>query len=521
MADTMHTVNRIEQKRVTAFRLFSLLGGLALGFSYPPTGLFPLAWVALVPLLVGTRLLNSRDSFINAWLFFLATYVVAFSWPLFHERADTALISALAWLALTLCLSVPFGLASRVTLRWPGINAAWAGGLFLLLLEYFLRSGPVPMPWSALAHSQSTVDLTVRASAWIGAPGVSTFIILANLCLAQVFFSSGTSRWRYFFAAAGFPTVLSLMGAFTQPAIATRSLTIASLQPGISPSSWANVHDLARVDTLLSASTVLLDTTDAAVNMVVWPETALPVLPAGIEESEVIRKMSDWTSKHQVALLTGAITTTTTASGANSGRPVFRNSAVLIGQDGTVHVASKNILVPFAEFVPFSNVFSFMRVLATPAGGVSGYVPGDGPSVMEIDGIRIGVLICFESIFPAYGRRLVAGGSEVFFVLTQDGWWQNNRASAQHLAFGKFRAAEVARSIVQVSVDGLSGYIRADGRIIDQTGYLTRASRVYDVPLFTGTTFYARYGDLWNWIFMGIWGFLLVFQGLHSRQSPS
>lgn len=518
MADTMHTENKIEQTRVMAFRLASLLGGLALGFSYPPIGLFPLAWVALVPVLVGTRLLNRRDSFINAWLFFLATYVVAFGWPLFHERTDTAFISGLAWLALTLCLSIPFGLASRVSLRWPGVNAAWAAGLFLLLLEHLLRSGPVPMPWSALAHSQSTVDLTVRASVWIGASGVSTLVILTNLCLAQVFFSSGTSRWRYFFTAAGLPTVLSLLGAFSQIPISTRNLTLAALQPGNSPSSWANVNDLSRVDTLLSASTALLDTTDIAVNMVIWPETALPILPANMEESDVIRKISDWTSAHQVALLTGAITTAT--SNRNARRPGFQNSAILFAQDGTVQVVSKNILVPFAEFVPFSNLFSFMRVLATPAGGVSGYLPGRKPSVMSIDGINMGVLICFESIFPAYARQLVSNGSEILIVLTQDGWWRSNRASAQHLAFGKFRAAESGRSVVQVSVDGLTGTIRADGRVMDQTDTRTRASRVYQIPLFTGTTFYGRYGDLWNWIFMGIWCSFLVFQGFHSRQLP-
>jgi len=516
MANTMH---KIEQKRVIPFRIASLLGGLALGFSYPPFGLFPLAWVALVPIFVGARMLESRDSFINAWLFFLSTYVVAFSWPLFHERADTALISGLAWLALTLVLAIPIGLASRVSSRWSGVNAAWTGGLFLLIFEFILRSGPVPMPWSALAHSQATADLTVRASAWIGAPGVSIFIVLTNLFLTQVFFSSGRSRRRYFLAAAGLPVILGLLGAFARPPLSTRDLTIAILQPGYSPSSWSNVHDQSRVDTLLSASTILLDSTDVDVDIVVWPETALPILPDDVKESEVMRKISEWTSKRHTAVLTGAITMSS-AGGVDAPQNGFHNSAILFAQDGTVQVASKNILVPFAEFVPLSNVLSFMNVFATPAGGVSGYVPGRDTSVMVIDRANIGVLVCFESIFPSYARQLVSEGSEVLIVLTQDGWWRGNRASSQHLAFGKFRGAETGRSIVQVSVDGLSGHIQADGRIVDQTGYRKRASRAYQIPLYSETTFYGRYGDLWNWICLGIWFSLLVFQALSSRHAP-
>jgi apolipoprotein N-acyltransferase len=145
---------------------------------------------------------------------------------------------------------------------------------------------------------------------------------------------------------------------------------------------------------------------------------------------------------------------------------------------------------------------------------VSGYTPGTTPSVVELNGRRFGILICFESAFPDYARSLTRLGSDVLFVLTQDGWWRGRFAAAQHFEMGRLRAAEAGRSVVQVSVDGYSGTIDADGSIRYRTGRLTRESAVIDVPVYHSTTLYSRYGYLAVRLLPGIWLAVIVLYGI-------
>ena len=120
--------------------------------------------------------------------------------------------------------------------------------------------------------------------------------------------------------------------------------------------------------------------------------------------------------------------------------------------------------------------------------------------------------IFFESIFSNYAARLTRNGSMFLIVMTQDGWWRSTTGYKQHFEFARFRAAEQGRTLIQASVDGISGLISSQGVIVDQTAIRSRASRIYQVPIMTHKTFYARFGDFWNWLILGIWFSIIVFQ---------
>ena len=69
------------------------------------------------------------------------------------------------------------------------------------------------------------------------------------------------------------------------------------------------------------------------------------------------------------------------------------NSAVLVTYDGKIHVYRKSHL-----FLDEKDIFD----------------PGDtGFGVFDLDGIKIGLLVCFDYIFPESGRSLALNGAQV------------------------------------------------------------------------------------------------------------
>ncbi len=65
------------------------------------------------------------------------------------------------------------------------------------------------------------------------------------------------------------------------------------IQPGTPPTRWADVDDRSRVAHLQSLTTSALDTLSTPPDVIVWPETALPVLPPE-EQDSLTRSVQAW-----------------------------------------------------------------------------------------------------------------------------------------------------------------------------------------------------------------------------------
>ena len=61
---------------------------------------------------------------------------------------------------------------------------------------------------------------------------------------------------------------------------------------------------------------------------------------------------------------------------------------------------------------------------------------------IEMDGAKVGVLICFESIFPAVSSATVDSGASMLVVITNDGWFGRTSAAYQHFDMAILRAVE-------------------------------------------------------------------------------
>ena len=88
-------------------------------------------------------------------------------------------------------------------------------------------------------------------------------------------------------------------------------------------------------------------------------------------------------------------------------------------------LSEKRHVVPLGEFVPMDKTFPILRKL-TPIGGNFG--TGKGAQLFQDNRrpIRIGMLICFEDVFPALARESVQSGANLLINITNDGWFNES-----------------------------------------------------------------------------------------------
>jgi apolipoprotein N-acyltransferase len=154
-------------------------------------------------------------------------------------------------------------------------------------------------------------------------------------------------------------------------------------------------------------------------------------------------------------------------------------------------------LVPFGEYVPFSNVLFFVSQVVTAVGQLGA---GLVPTVFEIPGGRFGALICYEGIFPALTRRFINGGADFLVNVTNDAWYGNTSAPYQHLAQAAFRTVENRVPMVRAANTGISAIIDADGRIRWQGPLYEMLWHVDDIRWPGVRTIYTRFGDVFVWL---------------------
>ena len=108
--------------------------------------------------------------------------------------------------------------------------------------------------------------------------------------------------------------------------------------------------------------------------------------------------------------------------------------------------------------------------------------------------MRLGLLICYESIFPAISRQAVMRGANLLVNLTNDAWYGRSSAPDQSLAMAVLRSVETKRSLIRAANTGISGFVDPLGRITARTAIFTEAALVSPVAMLDQLTFFSRYG---------------------------
>ena len=138
--------------------------------------------------------------------------------------------------------------------------------------------------------------------------------------------------------------------------------------------------------------------------------------------------------------------------------------------------------------------------------------------------------VCFEDSVPRLTRKFVRPGPQVIVNVTNDGWFKNSPAAAQHFANARFRAIELRRPMLRCANSGVSAALDATGStahpdtgepqiLVDENGsHFTRGSLLteIDVPLQPLVSLYAVIG-YWGVIVLSLLG--LVGAWVENRQA--
>ena len=181
---------------------------------------------------------------------------------------------------------------------------------------------------------------------------------------------------------------------------------------------------------------------------------------------------------------------------------VFNSDGSYLGRYDKIH------RVPWGEYVPYKQLFAFAGQLIS---GVGDMEAGTQHTLFTLNGHRVGVFICYESIFGDEVRAFAKDGAQVFVNISDDGWYGDSGAPWQHLDMARMRAMENRRWILRDTNTGVTTSIDPHGRGVFTTPRHVRAAFAFPFGYRTDTTFYTRHGDWFAWLCAVVTGLLLCF----------
>jgi apolipoprotein N-acyltransferase len=224
-------------------------------------------------------------------------------------------------------------------------------------------------------------------------------------------------------------------------------------------------------------------------DLIVWPESPAPFYTSDPMFHEAVSNIARTAQTWVLAGGLGVRNATETPARTTQ----LYNSASLVSPAGEWDGRyDKMHLVPFGEYVPFKRVFGFAGGLTKEVGD---FTRGSSREPLQAGDSKLGVFICYESIFPDEIRQLAANGAQVFVNISNDGWYGDSGAYAQHLKQARMRAVENKRWLLRDTNTGVTAAIDPYGRVVSSLPRKVRAALEAPYALSNSTTFYTRHGD--------------------------
>ncbi len=474
------------------------LSGALLAACFPALGLWPLAWIALVPWLVSLRLAGGGGALLGSWLGGFVFYGILlywlglFGWSVWALACAVLGISSLAW-GLAVRWIGRLGASPRIL----GAAVLWCG------VEYARGLGQFGFTWGWLGYSQSPALELLPVARVAGTLGLSFLILLVNAALAELVVSLSREE-RLFRPALRTISILSLaalagigagklmarQGDLQGPALRVAIVQGSAHGPlrveGVNvPLTWEEMQHAREI-----YQTLTMEAARARPSLIVWPESVLTAAP------ERDPAVAEWVSR------------ATRSSGAwlLAGGPYYDgagrqfNSAYLYAPSGNLLARYDKVhLVPFGEYVPARERLPFLdRYNVRHTDFSSGAVH----RLLQAGTVSLGPMICFESIFPEISWSLVKKDAQALVIITNDAWFGHTAAAAQHRQIAVLRAVEANRWVVRAASTGLSCFIAPDGRIVSQAGLFEEAVLSQEIQLAAEKSGGESSGLLFAWVML-------------------
>ncbi|TAG08519.1 MAG: apolipoprotein N-acyltransferase [Verrucomicrobia bacterium] len=525
--------------------LAALLSGvLAVGL-FPPWNLEWLVWICMLPLLWALRAINSKKpkwgGFLLGYSAGAASGLIQFFW--------LSTVSGLAAVLLPLYLALYWGVfgafaascfgcerrsGSAVVASAFSLAAVWAG---LECLRGWLFTGFSWNPLGVAFHENVWIS---QSADLLGVLGLSLFVIFLQVLALEAI---SRRRWQLVLPAIACVGLLLIYGSWRirslekVPALDLKSMLVQiNIPQDAAEVLWPQleVHQAYEDETIRG-----LEQAETAPDWVIWPETALTgrllVTPEGEWATWEIdfETLSRVREKHDFELIYGVHKLEAERQEDGLLMPKIDgrsyNSMAMLSAENRMLTHDKIHLVIFGETIPFVDSLPFLKKIYAQQAGVEyggSFTAGDSwePMQTSVRGKKISVIpsICFEDSVARLMRKFVRDEPQVIVNVTNDGWFKESPAAAQHFANTRFRAIELRRPMLRAANTGVSAAIDVLGRtqhpitgksqkLVDANGsHFTRGTLMTQlpIPLDPIVSLYAIVGD-WGIIGLALLGVMM------------
>ena len=486
--------------------LLAVAAGAITTLALAPFDIWPLALLAVGLFYAGLRELTPRQALGRGWCFGFGLFGAGTSWiyySIHHFGGASVLLAGLLMLAFTAAIAWFFALPAWLWARWLRRNEApLADALAFAALwvgqEAFRGWFLTGFPWLYSGYSQ--LDGPLKGLAPVGGMWLISFVLALS---AALLCNLPRLRTRAPKLAAGIVLLLApwVAGlalknhAWTEPS--GQPLTVAAMQGNVEQSmKW----DPAALNAQLALYRDMTFTSKKA-DLIIWPETAVPVLKESVEG--YLSVMGKFAADRDSALITGV----PLREKGTHGEYRYYNAITVTGEGDGTYLKQK--LVPFGEYVPLQDLLrGLIGFFNLP---MSDFARGpSGQALLQAKGYEIAPFICYEVVYPEFAAGLAAQ-SDLLLTVSNDTWFGTSIGPLQHLQMAQMRALEAGRWMIRATNNGVTGLINPFGQITAQIPQFERGILYGDVVPMHNLTPYLQWRS-WPLIIvcLGLFGWALL-----------
>ncbi len=503
-------------------RFYIFLSGILIGLSVLFAEVGFIAYFALIPLAyaifkrIGDWEYKTKQAYIDGFVFFMSFDLMAFHWFVYFYPLDFAglgkfeslIVIALAWVGLSMLQSVfsalTFIVISKLVKtslykKWPVLLVLVVASLFAVneWTQTFTWAG---VPWARMALSQTKMPILMQSASLFG-PYFLTFIIVAfNFLLAYAIFVADKKR-TVALAALAIMLIHTLLGTalyFIPRVDCEREIKVASVQGNRQSGTLEGAIPIYEAFAELTKNA----SADGA-QLVVWPEGAFPldihslIFMSGRGYFKISQVISELAQDLDVTIVLGSFV---------DGEGETRSAVSVFYPDGNqiINAYAKRKPVPFGEFLPMADVVYAVAPVLAHINIFSEVAAGEKSTVFDAtlgeNPIKVGTLICFDSIYEQLGIDTASVGAEMLIIPSNDSWFYDSRALYMHHAQNILRAVEQGKYTVNCGNTGITSIVSDKGEVINDMKIYTAGYVIDSVYASSGRTLYSYIGNLFVYI---------------------
>ena len=480
----------------------AVASGVLYFLAYPGIDLWPLAFIALVPLIVSLRGQTARRAAGLGWTAGFTMTMVGFYWLLEMLRTFSGFPTVICLFFMAVLCAYQGGRIALMGWLYGRSEArGWPGGPALALA--FAASElvyPLLFPWYYAATVHQVPALLQVAE--LGGPILVGLVLVApNLAVANVVLARLERRSFKLGPLGGLaavPVVAAGYGAVRIPQVDGSVASAPKVEVGVVQANMSLLGKRRDRQEGLRRHLALTEELkrQGPLDLVVWSETSVTgAVPEGTIEREYPRR---FTRALGVPTIFGAVLVRPVD---DERRYVLFNSALITDREGEIRGRyDKTFLLAFGEYLPLGEMFPVLYDWSPNSGRFS---PGRSLAALPYGaGERsVNVHICYEDIVPSFVNAMMREDRAQLLVnITNDAWFGDSTEPWIHLALAKFRAVEHRRYLVRSTNSGVSAFVDPVGRVVAHTGTFRQEALRATLHWLDSRTPYQFYGDAFWWL---------------------